>query len=469
MLKMVILALSVCLIAIKGGGMELLVKAPSDVVVGEKFKVEVVPLDDEGNVIKDFSETVTLFIEGQVDKQEITMETFKVKKDSKVIFSFVRGETYISLNKEGWHQILITDGKNTTRFPVRCHKESPKYKIYWGEIHTHSSYCGDAAGGAFDPYKSYAWGRYVACLDFATIVAHHWSLNEKKWNSLAQITNEWNKPKEGFVTILGYEWGQGDVVGSRINHNNVYFLADEGPLAPNMKSVKDFWKFLDNNSKVPTIAIPHHPALKGIRTEWDTYNEKYQPVVEIFSQHGNSECEGALHQGVCNWKEGYVQNALEKGYILGFIAGSDNHGGRLGTNSKVGARGGGPRVGLAAIFAESLDRKGLWEGLKTRYCYGTTGAQRIIIDFQINGHRMGEVFMSSTGPKKIFIEVAGTTKIKKIEIIKNNKIFCEVEGKSWYEKIEKVDNSFQRGRDFYYVRVTQEDDNLAWSSPIWVK
>ena len=32
-----------------------------------------------------------------------------------------------------------------------------------------------------------------------------------------------------------------------------------------------------------------------------------------------------------------------------------------------------------------------------------------------------------------------------------------------------LQNEVNEQEDFYYVRVTQEDEHQAWSSPIWVK
>jgi len=34
--------------------------------------------------------------------------------------------------------------------------------------------------------------------------------------------------------------------------------------------------------------------------------------------------------------------------------------------------------------------------------------------------------------------------------------------------VELTDSRPSKAVDFYYVRVTQADGNLAWSSPIWV-
>jgi len=395
------LLVAVCAGAVAGES--LVIGAPSDVVAGRQFTVRVVPLNGQGETARNYRGKISVTVEGMAAKVDAPLRELKLSPTTKrPVERFKQGVARIALGRPGWYRIAATDGTSTAYLPVRCHARAPKKSLYWGEIHTHSNYCKDA-GGALNPEKTYTWGRDVGCLDFGTVVSHHWSLDAQKWASLTKITNGFNKPGE-FVAILGYEWGQGYAIGQRWNHNNVYFLGDSGPLAPNMKSAKEFWPWLERNCKVPVICIPHHPALKGIRTEWEYHNPKYQPVVEVYSLHGNSESAGAALQGKCTWEAGLVTKALEKGYVMGFIAGGDNHGGRMGTNSARGDRHKSRRTGIAAVWAKELTRKGLWEGFTTRHTYGTSGAQRILVEFSINGHRMGEAFRGR-GARKISVEV----------------------------------------------------------------
>jgi hypothetical protein len=57
----------------------------------------------------------------------------------------------------------------------------------------------------------------------------------------------------------------------------------------------------------------------------------------------------------------------------------------------------------------------------------------------------------------------------RLEIIKNGKFVYSSEPNSNDIEFTYVDNSPQTGESWYYVRATQFDRNLAWSSPIWVK
>ena len=85
------------------------------------------------------------------------------------------------------------------------------------------------------------------------------------------------------------------------------------------------------------------------------------------------------------------------------------------------------------------------------------------------GKRMGEVIPTRRRKaRKIFVEVGGTANIDTIEIIKNNEVIHTAQGKGWHEKVTIVDKKPGPKYDYYYVRVTQTDKNLAWASPIWI-
>jgi hypothetical protein len=192
--------------------------------------------------------------------------------------------------------------------------------------------------------------------------------------------------------------------------------------------------------------------------------------VEIYSEHGNSEGPDAPARRACTWDSGTVQTALRDGDALGFVAGSDNHGGRMGTPSELGAREGNRRTGLTAVIAAGLTRRDVWDAIKARRTYATTGAQRIIVEFSVNGHSMGEEFTTAS-PRTIRAEVAGTDTVESIEVLRNGEVVRQVSGSDWHEIVEWTDPQARGhgGIDYYYVRVTQRDANIAWSSPVWVR
>lgn len=81
-------------------------------------------------------------------------------------------------------------------------------------------------------------------------------------------------------------------------------------------------------------------------------------------------------------------------------------------------------------------------------------------EVQVEGHQGHE----------IFLRVVGTAKIKKITIIRNNCDVYSTEPDSNQFEFKWLDNEtskFDNRTIYYYVRVTQIDGEMAWSSPIW--
>ena len=107
----------------------------------------------------------------------------------------------------------------------------------------------------------------------------------------------------------------------------------------------------------------------------------------------------------------------------------------------------------------------LWNAIKNHNTYGTTGA-RILLCFDINGTPMGHE-LKCLGERKLSFGVYAVNDIRKVEIIKNCEVVATFNPKeracdfTWTDKASE-------DTDYYYIRVEQEDDHLAWSSPIWV-
>ena len=67
----------------------------------------------------------------------------------------------------------------------------------------------------------------------------------------------------------------------------------------------------------------------------------------------------------------YAADALERGWLLGLIASSDDHAGRPGATDWLRTQQVYPG-GLVAVWAPELTREALWDALWNRRCYGTT-------------------------------------------------------------------------------------------------
>ncbi len=108
--------------------------------------------------------------------------------------------------------------------------------------------------------------------------------------------------------------------------------------------------------------------------------------------------------------------------------------------------------------------------MRARHSYAAT--DNVILDYRLETDA-GQQFMQGDivtidGGFKLIVNVHGTTPIRQIDIIKNQDFVYNRQKLPQQSNLEFVDNDKQPGEDFYYVRVIQEDDNIAWSSPIWV-
>ena len=65
--------------------------------------------------------------------------------------------------------------------------------------------------------------------------------------------------------------------------------------------------------------------------------------------------------------------------------------------------------------------------------------------------------------------VAGTAPLRSVQVVKNNEVAHEQGPRGADLEFEIEDpGAADATEDFYYLKVVQEDGELAWSSPIWV-
>ncbi|MBN1502453.1 CehA/McbA family metallohydrolase [Candidatus Woesearchaeota archaeon] len=367
------------------------------------------------------------------------------------------------------------------------------YNLFFGDMHGHSWVSADSWYNS--PNRFYRYGKEVAKLDFCALTDHDHprGLIKNKWPRIVNAAERNYLPQE-FVTFIAFEWTSGMPEWARIprlekdkrreyyGHRNVYFPSSNVPdimfshQNPKYSTPERLW---DAIKQYGGISIPHHPLGGPVSPfRWDFFDEDVEPVVEIYSTHGNSEHMGCMHE-IYNPKKGHsVQHALSKGLHFGFIASSDTHRGLAGNFTKAdfnitytqkyfrsNIRPPGP--GLAAVYAEELTRKSIFSAIKEKRVYAITGS-RIALDVRANGHFMGSVIDADAKPVKVTINVKCPLLIHKIEVVKNNRVVKSYDKLNKEADLEFIDGEREREEDYIYIRVIQEDAQMAWSSPIWI-
>jgi hypothetical protein len=258
----------------------------------------------------------------------------------------------------------------------------------------------------------FRFARDVSALDFASHQRNDHEVSKEHWEETKQVVKEFNHPGE-FVAYLGFEWsGQHEVGGD----HNIYFLDDDQPIRrsgheivadksdvdTDLTHIKDVYKEY-RGKKI--LIIPH---VGGRPANLNFHDPSLEPVIEVHSTHGTFE-----------W---FLKDALKRNYRVGFVAGSDDYklrqgGAYPGIGDRRFVRG-----GLMAVYAKGLTRDSLYEALKARRCYGTTG-ERIILETYADNHMMGEEYTTDS-PPEIVVKVAGTKNLESVELFRGlNKIY----------------------------------------------
>jgi hypothetical protein len=336
-----------------------------------------------------------------------------------------------------------------------------KLKLLYGDLHTHSdiSVCNRCGDQSVD--ENYQVRRDINRLDFACMTDHGYNIVPYLWNYTAKMARV-NEDSGRLMTFLAQEWTSSFEKYDQKNpygyygHRNL-ILAD--PFFPKWwnanigQTPSALWDEL-RKMGANFVNIPHQLADTGnVPTDWSYVNEQAQPVAEIFQNRGSYEYMGTPRQAIRSIpKPGwYIQDAWARGTVIGVIASPDHGGGR----------------GKACVYALDLSRESILNAIRARHTFGTTAA-RIFLDVRVNGRLMGDKIAASDGkPVEVEIHVRCPGDIDRVEVCRNNQFIYvkRPEGKSADLTFE--DTAPLEGYSYYYVRVMQKDNEIAWSSPVW--
>lgn len=392
----------------------------------------------------------------------------------------------IYFNEPGVYRLNLTNLHTGDKFisnPIQCYPEEQDH-LFWGQLHQKPMRFTKArqTETALRHFRD-----EVALQFFATSLSEQLEeTSNEDWKLSSNLVAEFNE-EERFVTMLGFQWfGEPSTEGGR----HIVYAKDNRPLLRKRDSkYNTLKKIYSSHSDKEMLSIPCLTMAKGYSYDFKDFNEQFERVVEIYNVFGSSERtqkEGNLHpiksigrKGIGETSEGSVLNALKNNHRFGFIAGGDDDRGIYanfvpGTQQMY-------TIGLTAIYSSEYSRDALFHSLYNRRCYATTGA-RIFIDFNIANIPMGQETNLTLKPglqfnRHINGSVIGTASIKEITIVRN--------GKDW-KKIQPENDHYSLALDdgdpfdkialnvdghrflFYYLRITQTDGHVAWSSPIWV-
>ncbi len=339
------------------------------------------------------------------------------------------------------------------------------YRIYRGDTHRHTEFSDDGYndGSLFETYR---YALDAASLDYLGVSDHNSGSGQDNeyinW-LIPQVADLFHLPGT-FTPIYTYERSLGYPNG----HRNILAGKRGIPTLPipaaERRGEVGAEKLYEYLRKYDAIAISHTSAT-GMGTDWRDNDPELEPLVEIYQgDRVSAEYEGAPRAATSEkpynqqggiFPAGYVWNAWAKGYKLGVQASSDH----ISTH-----------VSYACTIAEDFSRDGLLDAMRKRHSYAAT--DNIILDYRLQTggkeYLQGDI-VEVDGAFKLWINIIGTARIEQIDIIKNNTFIHTRQNLEEAVNFTFVDNEVTPGESYYYVRVQQKNQEMAWSSPIWVR
>lgn len=455
--------------------------APSIVAKNKRFDVIVRFEDAYGNLTNNAQEGTLIELSYEQLRENLTWKLF------------VPETGFLSLpnlyfNETGVYKIQLLNTNTQKKYysaPIKCFADSDK-NLYWGLLHGESERVDSTENveACLRHFRDEQALQFFATSPFESVE----ETSNDLWKALSTQVAELNEESR-FNTFLGFQWfSEVPEEGLR----QIIYSKDSRPLLRKKDTkTNTLKKIYKGHNPKELLAIPSFTMGKGFETNFEDYTPEFERVVEIYNSWGSSECtekEGNLRpitfngkKGVGSSDKGSLLKALNRNMRFGFVAGGlDDRGIYDGFFESDQVQ---YSPGLTAIFAIEQTREALYQALYNRACYATTG-ERIVVGFAIAGANMGAELSTKAKPGLAFNRhitgfVCGTDQIKEIVIMRNGKPFHTFNPKDSsfefaFDDSEPLESLVMSSPDerppfvYYYLRVLQNNGQIAWASPIWI-
>ena len=321
-------------------------------------------------------------------------------------------------------EILDKDGNCLARSNPMTVRQGD-YAAYWADMHGQS---GESVG--INTAREYfEFARNLAFLDATSHQANDFQVNEPFWRHINELTAEFQEDGR-FLTLPGYEWSGNTGVGG---DRNVYFRNEGRTIRRSSHAL------IENRERIDTDSPTARALFEDLRDEDCVVYAHIggRPADVAYAHDGRLETAMEIHSawGTFEW---LMADCFEQGYRVGVVANSDGHKGRPGA-SYPGASQFGAYGGLTCFLMDRLDRDSIFDCLRQRHHYATTG-DRIYIDLEVRAenplHRfekdpliydcgseesaslkMGDIAQTGGGQVEINFKVQARAPIERIDVL----------------------------------------------------
>jgi len=336
-----------------GPAVRTLAVLPTMVRVGEPFRLALAAQDKWGNPSNRADGIVRLECDGPVRNLPATARLTAGSFATVIagLCATAAGELDIGVRSEEGDELCRSN-------PLKIVDRDAPLLHFWGDTHGQSN----ETLGTNTAREYFEFGRDRAFLDVIGHQGNDFQISKQFWHELNALTREFEQPGR-FVAIPGYEWSANTAVGGDRNvhyrhEGEVMHRSSQAQLAEPDEEASDahtapalFAKLRGKDCVVMAHVGGRYADIKFAHDAMET-------AVEVHSAWGTFE-----------W---ILHDAFAKNYRLGIVANSDGHKGRPGA-CYPGASFFGSMGGLTCFLAERLDRGAIFQAMRRRRHYATTG------------------------------------------------------------------------------------------------
>jgi hypothetical protein len=300
-------------------------------------------------------------------------------------------------------------------------------KIYFSDLHSHTGY----SDGTFLPVVAHDYARRIAKLDIFVLTDHLEYVDDTEWLEMREAA--WDASEDGkFVSFPGLEWTK------KIGHINIY--------DPKIRRWPfDLAGFYKAAAEAGVTCKFNHPGTGEKVYNGLVYSEIGDKAVQLMEVRRPEE------------ESAYIR-ALKLGWHIAPDGSDDTHGPNWGS-----------RFAWSGILIPGLSKRNVLDALKNRRCYSTLD-RNCTLRFQVNDATMGQIIPETARNVKVIVAVndpdAGDL-ITMIELFEDGIVVQTDEPKSNSRRWRTMFKP-KPGGHYYFVKITQKDENMLWSAPVWV-
>lgn len=341
-------------------------------------------------------------------------------------------------------------------------RSSDTYQIFFGQLHSHTSYS-DGAGTAAEAYEH---ASNVKNLDFLAVTDHSNSFDNADGASISDgsMSSEWVEGQglaekyttEEFVGLFGYEMTWSNGLGHMNTFNTPGFQSrTQSEYSTYSTALQNYYATL--KTKPDSINQFNHPGTTfGDFSDFAYYDEELDSLITII-EVGNGE--GAIGSSGYFPSYEYYTRALDKGWHVAPTNNQDNHKGLWGDAN----------TGRSVVLADSLTEEDIYDAMRNYRVYATEDNDLSIM-YTLDGNIMGSILGAGDVGDTVDIEVALSDptdqSIGKVEVIVNGG--QSIASKTVDGSNETVKFEVPSDYSYYYIKITEADKDIAVTAPIWV-